>query len=77
MIALWDWMTMNERFLKIDDAAKIIDVSSWTIRRWIKERKIRTYRFGGSIRIKYSDLILFAEVTPSRSDMEELIVNSK
>ena len=68
---------MTERFLKIDDAAKIIDVSPWTIRRWIRERRIRTYRFGGSIRIKYSDLILFAEVSPSIDDMKAAIVNPK
>ena len=55
--------------MKITTAAKLIDVSPWTIRKWIKERKIPTYRFGGSVRIKESDLIDFAKVTPCVDDL--------
>ena len=58
---------LNDHFYKIEKAAKIIDVSPWTIRKWIKEKKIRTYRFGGAVRIRELDLMNFAQVTPSQS----------
>ena len=60
---------MKERFLKIESAAELIDVSIWTIRKWVNQRKIRTYRFGRAVRIKESDLFKLAEVTPSISEM--------
>ena len=51
----------NEQYLKINQAANMIVVSPWTIRKWIKERRLPFYRFGGTIRIKEKDLIGFAE----------------
>ena len=60
---------MKDRFIKIESAAELIDVSIWTIRKWVNQRKIRTYRFGRSVRIKESDLFKLAEVTPSISEM--------
>lgn len=62
---------MHDKFLKIENAAKLIDVSTWTIRKWIQDRKIRVYRFGGSIRIKESDLLAFAKVTQSIYELED------
>ncbi len=62
-----------KRYLKVDKAALLIDVSPWTIRKWIKEKKIRTYRFGGAVRIRESDLMAFAMVTPGKKDIEEKI----
>lgn len=67
---------MDKQYLKIENAAKIIDVSPWTIRRWIKQKKIRTYRFGGSVRIKISDLLDFARVTPSLYEVEEKVFDA-
>lgn len=61
---------MNKQFLKIEDAAELIDVSPWTIRKWIKEKKIRVYRFGGAIRIREEDLLDFAKITPSFQDID-------
>jgi excisionase family DNA binding protein len=58
-------------YLKVEKAALLIDVSPWTIRKWIKERKLRIYRFGGAVRIRESDLMAFASVTPSRRDICE------
>ena len=58
-------------YLKVANAATMIDVSPWTIRKWIKERRIRIYRFGGAVRIRESDLMAFAAITPSRRDIAE------
>ncbi len=59
------------RYFKVENAALLIDVSPWTIRKWIKERKLRIYRFGGAVRIKESDLIAFANVTPEKRSIVE------
>jgi excisionase family DNA binding protein len=58
---------MEPKYLKIGRAADMIDVSPWTLRSWIKNRKIRVYRFGRAIRIRESDLFAFAEVQPGLS----------
>ena len=67
---------MDKQYLKIENAAEMIDVSHWTLRRWIKEKKIRTYKFGGSVRIKISDLMAFAKVTPSRYEIKEKVFDA-
>jgi len=64
---------MNKVFLKVDEAARMIGVNPWTIRKWIKQRRIRTYRFGGAVRIEESDLLRFAKVAPSNSDIKSII----
>jgi len=56
-------------FLNVENAAMMIDVSPWTIRKWIKERRIRIYRFGGAVRIRESDLMAFASVTTGKRDI--------
>ena len=51
---------MDNQFLNIEKAALLIDVSPHTVRKWIKERKLRYYKFGGAVRIRLSDLLSFA-----------------
>ena len=58
-------------FLNVEKAALLIDVSPWTIRKWIKEHRIRIYRFGGAVRIRESDLMAFATITPGKRDITE------
>ena len=50
----------TEQYMKIEEAARYINVSIYTIRKWIRLRKLRYYKFGGSVRIKESDLIEMA-----------------
>ena len=61
---------MSDRFLKIETAAKMLDVSVWTIRKWVAERRIRTYRFGRAVRIREADLLDFAKVLPSVGELK-------
>jgi len=49
-------------FLTIKSGAQLIFVSERTLRRWIADRKIRSYRFGGIFRIKKDGLLNFGEV---------------
>ena len=51
---------MEVKYIKIDKAALLVDVSPYTVRKWIKERKLRYYKFGGAVRIRISDLLSFA-----------------
>ena len=62
---------MKQKFFKIEKAAELIDVSPWTIRKWVKEKRIRTYRFGGAVRIEETDLLDFANITPSRDEWNQ------
>jgi excisionase family DNA binding protein len=59
---------MNDRFVKIETAAEMLDMSIWTIRKWVKQRKIKTYKFGRAVRIRESDLLRYAKVRPSKID---------
>ena len=62
---------MKEHFIKIETAAQIIDVSIWTLRKWVKQRKIRSYRFGRVVRIRESDILRIASVRPSKKELAE------
>lgn len=64
---------MNDRFLKIETVADMTQLSVDTIRRWVKERRIRTYRFGRAVRIRESDLIRFADVRPSVRELSDKV----
>jgi len=52
---------MKKDYLKIKDAAELLDVSEWTVRKWIRLGMLKHYRFGGAIRIYIEDLFSFAE----------------
>lgn len=45
--------------LTIDEAAKILRVSSRTVKRYIKAEAILAVRFGGTVRIRPADLDRF------------------
>ena len=61
---------MKDRFLKIETAAEITDLSVETIRKWVKQKRLRTYRFGRAVRIRETDLLRFAEITPSINELD-------
>lgn len=42
---------MEKEFFTIEETANKLSVSVWTIRRWIRERKIDYVKIEGSIRI--------------------------
>ena len=56
---------MKDKYLRVENAAELIDVSPHTIRKWIDNRMIRVYKFGGAVRIKESDLFDFAVEKPT------------
>jgi excisionase family DNA binding protein len=60
---------MSEKYVSVQTAAQMIAVSPWTIRKWIRQHKIRVYRFGGAIRIKVDDLLSFGIKSPDVKDI--------
>lgn len=50
-----------EEFYTINQAAVALKVHPLTIRRYIKERKLKAYRAGGNIRIAVNDLRSFTQ----------------
>jgi len=68
---------MKTEYLKIETAARFIDVSTWTIRKWINQRLITSYKFGGAVRIKESDLLAFPKVKISVNELQERLANGK
>jgi excisionase family DNA binding protein len=51
---------MNQ-MLSAVEAAKVFDVSVWTIRQWSSQRKLRFYKVGRLTKYKMSDLEAFLE----------------
>ena len=62
-----------DQFLSINKAAHLIDVSPWTIRKWIKEKRLCYFKFGGAVRIRVKDLLSFSRKVPSRVDVTKKI----
>ena len=60
---------MSDRYLKIKAVSELLSVSVWTVRKWINNRALRSYKFGGAIRIKESDILNFGE---ERKTLEEI-----
>ncbi|QPM68202.1 helix-turn-helix domain-containing protein [Atribacter laminatus] len=47
---------MDKDFLTVKEVAQKLNVSEFTIKRRIKEKRLRAYKFGGEYRISESDL---------------------
>jgi excisionase family DNA binding protein len=48
------------RFFTVSDVAEFLDVSTRTVRRWIKSGDLPAHRFGAAVRISETDLRAFA-----------------
>ena len=44
------------RLFGIKEAARLLSVSSWSIRRWIRQRKIRSVRLGRRVLVPASEV---------------------
>jgi excisionase family DNA binding protein len=49
------------RFYTVAQIAKLLEVSTRTVRRWIADGEMRHYRFGRQVRISESDVRAFVE----------------
>lgn len=47
----------EERWLKVQDVCEILNVSRWTVYRWIRQHKLRAIKLpGGTYRIPESEI---------------------
>lgn len=67
-----------EEFYTINQTAIILKIHPLTVRRYIKEGKLKAYRVGGNIRIRVGDLKAFIEnFTPHPKPSSATISNKK
>lgn len=66
---------MREKYLKLATAAEQFDLSIWTLRKWVRERIIPSYRFGRNIRVKAEDILNYAEYQGSISELTDEMFN--
>ena len=59
--ALTQKLTPMSRFFSIGEVARNLGVSTRTVQRWIASGELIAHRFGRTVRIAESDLILFLE----------------
>ncbi len=50
--------------VKISEAAYTCDLNAQSIRRWIREGRIKAYGWKGSLRVRLSDLLPEVEIAP-------------
>ena len=63
-----------ERHYSVNSAAKLLDVSSRTIRREIKRKELKIFRVSGMIRIPESELMKMLNRTLLTSDVADEIL---
>lgn len=67
-----------ENLLNVNQAAFILKVHPLSIRRYIREKKLKAVKAGGNVRIKESDLLEFnKEYTPPMRTEENTIIRTK
>ena len=57
-----------EQMFSLDSAAELLDVSTKTLRRLLREKNIPTYRVGKNLRITQRDLSMLVERQKSMAD---------
>ena len=62
---------MQEEYITVEDAAKQIGMHPDSIRRYIREKQLKAYRFRGAYRIKRSDFEKFIEDHATLEDEEK------
>jgi len=54
-------MTENVQFHDIEETAEILEVSTRTVRRYIKNDELQSYKIGNKIKVRPEDLDEFIE----------------
>lgn len=51
----------SEPFLSVDEVAQILKMDTETVRKWIRQKKLKAYRFGRDYRIRRDDFDQFVK----------------
>ncbi len=57
-----------EQMFSLDSAAELLDISTKTLRRLLREKQVSTYRVGSNLRITQRDLSMLVERQKSMAD---------
>ncbi len=49
----------SEQYLSVDEVAQILKMDVETVRKWIRQKKLKAYRFGRDYRIRRDDFDQF------------------
>lgn len=62
---------IQDKLYTADQAAELLGVSPWTIRRWVREGQLRAFRVGRLVRIAASDMdAMLTTVEPKTVEAE-------
>lgn len=50
-----------DEWLSVEEVAQILKMDDETVRRWIRNRKLKAYRFGRDLRIRRDDFDKFVK----------------
>lgn len=51
----------SDEWLSVEDVAQILKMDEETVRRWIRTRQLKAYRFGRDLRIRRDDFDMFVK----------------
>jgi excisionase family DNA binding protein len=60
----------SDSFLTVDDAARLVGLSHWTLRMWLKKLRLTKYKSGSRIVISRTELLALIqpqEIAPART----------
>jgi excisionase family DNA binding protein len=50
-----------DEWLSVEEIAQILKIDEETVRRWIRNRQLKGYRFGGILRVRRDDFDKFVK----------------
>lgn len=63
----------NDEYLSTDEAAEFAHVTTGTIRRWVRSRKLKRYNAGSHIRVRRADIERLLNPQPAETPTERAI----
>lgn len=54
-------MSQQDEWLSVEEVAQILKMDEETVRRWIRNRQLKAYRFGRDYRIRRDDFDRFVK----------------
>jgi excisionase family DNA binding protein len=53
--------SQSDEWLSVDDVARILNMNEETVRKWIRRKELRAYKFGRDYRIRRDDFDKFVQ----------------
>ena len=66
-VSMKDKQTEFENFLTVDEAARLVDRSHWTVRMWLHTSRLTRYHSGSRTLVRRKELLELTKVVPAGS----------